>query len=653
MSTLDEKEGFGQDSLKMQTRVIRTGRDRALSRARLAWDNYRVDARLTVPTEAAIAVIVLSVPAWQSSGYRLDKFAISLIYISGALGLNVLFGYAGEFSFAPGLVMGIAAYLTGILTVHAGLPLVASMVLATIGGVAASLLLHLSGLRVRGWYFALTSFFALLVFPNVVDLLSHWTGGDEGLSGIPTLRPFASPHGDSLTYEIIAVVVLITIFTFRIILRKRSRVRLTFLSLQHSPRACVAVGLSTVRIKLFAYLVAGVPLGIAGVLLAHLQGSVSYGSFGLTFGIALFAGVILGRPGNFWGPLAGVSAVYVVSLWIGPFSSYNALVLAGAILMVSLLFPHDRITKRHRTSRSLPDPRTGAASFRSADGSARPRTPPGADDVRPPPMSDVPNSTEAQTRLSARGIRKSFGGHVVLQGIDLDVQKGEIVGMLGPNGSGKTTFLNVLSGLVHPDSGEVELDGHSLEGLRPTVISKRGLARTFQIPEIVQPLTVLENIEIATFAGTLFGRRRVDPQLRVLLGVDSSESLREVSRRLCRWLGLESSVLDRRCGELSLGLRRIVEIGRTVAFGATLMCLDEPAAGLNPGDADMVAAALRQFARQSGCSLLVVEHNPGFILGLSDRVVLLEEGAITDEHHAGSEMPPRLQRFLALENTGA
>jgi branched-chain amino acid transport system ATP-binding protein len=203
------------------------------------------------------------------------------------------------------------------------------------------------------------------------------------------------------------------------------------------------------------------------------------------------------------------------------------------------------------------------------------------------------------TVLSARGITVRFGGVQALTGVDLDVAAGEVVGLIGPNGAGKTTFIDAVSGFV-PASGRVELDGRDLSRLPPHRRARRGLARTWQSGELFEELSVRENLAVASRSAT------VEPTL-ALLG-----------------LGLVADAAPR---NLSEGQRKLVGVGRALAAGPRLVCLDEPAAGLDPGERSDLGRRLRDVAT-AGTALLLVDHDMGLVLGVCDRVVVLEFGAV-------------------------
>lgn len=219
--------------------------------------------------------------------------------------------------------------------------------------------------------------------------------------------------------------------------------------------------------------------------------------------------------------------------------------------------------------------------------------------------------------LSATGISVSFGGVHAVVDVDLEVGDGQIVGLIGPNGAGKTTFIDAITGFVR-SQGRVELDGHDLAGLPPHARARRGLARTWQSTELFDDLTVRENLTVAaqrpsflTLAAELLGKRvgECAPAERALELLD---------------LGAIAEAMP---GELTQGQRKLVGVARAIAMEPRLLCLDEPAAGLDTNESDELGRQLRQIA-DSGTTTLLIDHDMGLVMTICDRITVLEFGKV-------------------------
>ena len=224
--------------------------------------------------------------------------------------------------------------------------------------------------------------------------------------------------------------------------------------------------------------------------------------------------------------------------------------------------------------------------------------------------------------IAARGVTRRFGGLVALDNIDLDVPTGIVQAIIGPNGSGKTTLLNALSGASHADAGSIRIGGHEIFRLKPHRIARLGLARTFQNIRIFENLSVLENVKVAaacnrpaSFAGILISNER---HRRTESDIDTS------AREALETVGL-SQRADDRATQLPYAQRRLLEIARALALKPTVLLLDEPAAGMNMTESMALLDTIAKL-RSRGITILLVEHNVRLVMGISDRVTVLDFG---------------------------
>ena len=195
-----------------------------------------------------------------------------------------------------------------------------------------------------------------------------------------------------------------------------------------------------------------------------------------------------------------------------------------------------------------------------------------------------------------------FGGIVAVDDVSFDVGEGEIVGLIGPNGAGKTSMFNLITRLYKPDDGEIEFEGQSLLGTPAHGVVRRGIARTFQNVELFGSMTVLEHVLMGRHARR--GRR---------------------ARELLGYTGL-APLAQRQAAELAYGLQKRVELARALASGPRLLLLDEPAGGLNHEEVQELAALLRLLRADFELTILLVEHHMGLVMGVADRVHVLDFG---------------------------
>jgi branched-chain amino acid transport system ATP-binding protein len=205
--------------------------------------------------------------------------------------------------------------------------------------------------------------------------------------------------------------------------------------------------------------------------------------------------------------------------------------------------------------------------------------------------------------LEVEQVSKRFDGIVALDAVSLSVEAGEIVGLIGPNGAGKTTAFNVITRLYTPDDGDVRLDGNSLLGTAPSSVVRRGIARTFQNVELFRGMSVLDNVYVGTHARE---------------GEQSVEDL-------LYYVNLHT-VRYRAATELPYGTQKRVELARALASSPRLLLLDEPAGGLSHEEVDRLATFLRQMRNDFELTILLVEHHMGLVMGVADRVHVLDFG---------------------------
>lgn len=224
--------------------------------------------------------------------------------------------------------------------------------------------------------------------------------------------------------------------------------------------------------------------------------------------------------------------------------------------------------------------------------------------------------------LEAEGLCKHFGGVTALDGLTVEVRPGEILGLIGPNGSGKTTFINVCTGVVAPESGTVRYQGQSLLGLSPWQISRLGISRIFQTNMLWPSLTAMENVMVsreafmrATLPEAIAGSRRFRKE-----EASAQHKAMEVLQRVGA-----AALASRRAGDLSYGQQKLVEVARALACEPQLLLLDEPAAGLRSELIEAMGGLIRAI-RDQGITLLIVEHRIKLVMGVCDRVVVLNLG---------------------------
>lgn len=210
--------------------------------------------------------------------------------------------------------------------------------------------------------------------------------------------------------------------------------------------------------------------------------------------------------------------------------------------------------------------------------------------------------------LEGRNLTKYFGALAAVNSVDFSVEKGEVLGMIGPNGAGKSTLFNVIMGVYKPDRGEVVLKGRTVSGLKPHQICRMGIAKTSQIVQPFAQMSVLENVLVAGLYGRNLSLADATREAEEILELVDLGGLKEIAS-----------------GSITVPRRRRLELARAIATGAEIILLDENMAGLNPTEIEEVLKLLRKI-RNQGKTLIVVEHIMRVVMGISDRIIVLNYG---------------------------
>jgi ABC-type branched-subunit amino acid transport system ATPase component len=435
----------------------------------------------------------------------------------------------------------------------------------------------------------------------------EFLGRNDGISGIPPLTIGSLKMLDPGTiYFAIWIAVLISaLLTMNLL---DSRTGRAIRALRRGHVAAEAFGVQTPRAKLLVFIYAAVLAGLSGWLYAHFQRAANPTPFGAQAGIEYLFIAVVGGAGYVWGGVLGAAIVVILKEILQSYLPYlfhgegQLETIVFGILLVVLLqlaptgvwpwlmarLPFSLNRKRPDTSLALP------ARIRAA--------------AVPAVLLQIDNT------------RKQFGGVIAVNDVSFDVRAGEIVALIGPNGAGKSTTFNLITGVLTSSGGTISVLGQNINNAPPQQVASLGVARTFQHVKLVPDMSVLENVAIGAHlrghAGAIASMFRLDR-------ADEAKLLAEAARQIER-VGLGDQI-DQLAGSLSLGQQRIVEIARALCVDPILLLLDEPAAGLRHMEKQRLAALLRQL-RDGGMSVLLVEHDMGFVMDLADRIVVLDFG---------------------------
>ncbi|MET7993682.1 ATP-binding cassette domain-containing protein [Amycolatopsis sp. NPDC005232] len=531
---------------------------------------------------AVILALAVLVPALGGDPYWAYALTIVAIYSIASASTNVLRAESGQYTFGQGAIFGAAAYSTALATATYGWnPVLAVLLGIAIAGVLG-LLLALPALRVQGYYLGFVSLAAAVVFPQLLYGFSTFT---HAVSGVPltVVRPVDAHSGAFQPFSLIVLALAILALFGHAVLRG-SRLGRRMRAAAISPEAAQTLRIRPGRVRVAAFVIAAVGAGVAGALYAPYFSFVSPDAFPVSFSVLLYFTVVVGGDSTIIGPLFGLFVLYVVpNLLLTKFSDYRDLIYGVLAFVIMALLPDGLLPPLKRLAAQIWKP-------------------------APKPAVDIPamiGRLEGERKpgkgleLEVSGVTKRFGAVVALDGVGFEAVAGKVHALIGPNGCGKSTTLNVISGLVRADAGEISLDGMSENHRSAVDIATAGVARGFQTPRVFDSLDAWDNIEL----GIREGSDRDYAWIRdVLRGVPVS-SFTHSERR---WL----------------------ELLRICVSAPRLVLLDEPAAGLSLNERQQLVSLIRSLVAVSGATVVLVEHDLPLVWGIADTVTVMSEGRV-------------------------
>ncbi|MFJ2261713.1 ATP-binding cassette domain-containing protein [Streptomyces sp. NPDC087844] len=567
-------------------------------------------------TLGALAVAAWLLPYGLGS-YPIHVVNIALIYVLLAIGMGLAMGISGQINLAQVAFFGVGAYTLAILTTDSGYGFWAAAVIAVFATVATGLFVGIPALRMQSHYLGIVTLGLALGFINWITNASV-TGGADGISGIPLpTLPGIDLSSEYLYYYLELVVCALGLgfglFVVRTSLGRRLR------AMRDDSLAAGAMGAEIPLLRMTAFLLASLYGGLAGVLYAGLIRYVAPETFSIGNMFILLAMVVIGGRRSLVGCVVGAIGLTLIREWLSDFSTYAQLGY-GVVVVLMVVFAPTGLAGIPSRAREFVNRRRRGRSPGEADDRA------GLRPFQPYEAVERPSSA-AGPLLDIRSVTKDFRGLRALDDVSLTVAPGEIRGIVGPNGSGKTTLFNVISGFYRATSGQVRFAGRATTTARPYTLSLLGVARTFQNLRLFGQLTVRENILVAldrTRTHTIWQYALWQPGV-----VRRERRLRRRAQELLERFGL-TDFAEAAPGSLPYGIQRRIEIARAMAARPRLLLLDEPAAGLNGEEVRQLVCIVRSI-RDSGTTVVLIEHNMGLVMSLCERVTVLSSGGVIAE----------------------
>ncbi|MBV9934032.1 MAG: branched-chain amino acid ABC transporter ATP-binding protein/permease [Actinobacteria bacterium] len=585
---------------------------------------------------AALVLFIIMFGYTQASSAKWLDLGTEAMYLgAAAIGINMLLGYTGLLSLGHAGFLIAGGYAGAVFTPyllggHAMPGFIAhnapwfGIAVAFVFGALLGTLLALMCCHLRGFYLTVVTLGFGAFIPALSLVMSKQLGGASGR----TLDKFVDTRNAILArdnpraglFYVAAIFLLLTLYASWNLVR--SRWGRAYMAIRESEVAARASGISTYWTKVSAFALSAGIVSIAGWMTAQRFLTVNTGAAAdvQTSSFRLVVMVVLGGMGTLAGPIIGAFAVTFAFgfTWVqDTFRNYLGL-LFGLLGIVGVAVAPEGAMGSIRKARAALARRRGE----HVAASRRAERPPHVTIAEIKPAAPPANLPAEAPLLEVSGLIKRFGGVTALSDVDVHVERATVHALIGPNGSGKSTFVNVVSGVQTPTSGAVRFNGVDVTDLSTQARSRLGIARTFQNLQIWRRMTVLENVLVGAHAA---GRAGLG---RSLIGTPGShheeERLRDRAWGMLAYVGLEARAHDL-AGGLPFPDQRRLEVARALVHDPALLLLDEPAAGMQASDVDALMHLIDD-VRDSGVTVLLVEHHVQLVMDLSDRVTVLDYG---------------------------
>jgi branched-chain amino acid transport system permease protein len=540
----------------------------------------------------ALGVLVALLPFFfHLSPYVLNIFMQAATYSIAVLGMTVVLGYTGQINLAQATFFGLGAYAVGLGTVVLGLNFWLTLVLGIGVATVAGFVLGLTTLRLGGHYLAMIT----ISFQQIFDLvLVNWadvTRGPDGISGIERPSLFGYQLSDDRAYLLLCTVVLYAAIYF-VWWLPHTRTGRAMRAVRENEMAAEVTGVDTLRVKVIAFTLSATLAGIGGAFYAAGFAYISPDNFNFARSIEFLTMVLLGGAQSPFGGALGTSLLILLPEWLRFLKEIYLAAYGLAVILIMVFLP------------------TGIWGLISS----------WMDKYRKPVPVDVSDIaaldletpvTDPAPILKLENIQKYFGGVRAVDGISLEVRRGTVHALIGPNGSGKTTTLNVLNGIYKATGGRIVFDGVDITLKTPHERAGFGIGRTFQNIRLFPAMSALENVMV--------GAQRENNPIET-----GRAALCERALSALKFVGMadKAEVIVK---NLPYGHQRLVEIARALAGHPKFLLLDEPAAGLNQSEKRELGDLLKRL-RGHGLTVFLIEHDIGLIEQVSDTITVLNFG---------------------------
>ncbi|WP_308599395.1 branched-chain amino acid ABC transporter ATP-binding protein/permease [uncultured Desulfovibrio sp.] len=587
--------------------------------------------------------VVFLIPHIVSENYWLNLLNHCCVMSVACLGLNILLGYTGQINLGQMAFVGIGAYTSALLTVTFGIPVWLGMLCGAAMGGICGILLGIPSLKLSGHYLAVTTigfgFIVQLILINWIEV----THGSDGIPQIPVLDLCGISFDDEEKYFYFSGS-MVVLLTWAITRLKDSRMGRAMLAVRQNEMAASTNGINVTSCKIVSFTLSSACAGLAGAMFAHGGAHyISPDTFSFEQSVLLLAMTVLGGDGSALGAVFGATLLTLLPESLRFLQESYMMFFAAAIVLIMIYMPGGvaNLLAQLPQVRAWRKRRQQAMGRELAAEAGEPVC------LEKPIQRPCPDSQV----LQIRDLAMYFGGIKAVDGLSMSVERGTVHALIGPNGSGKTTVINILSGLYRPTRGSITLCGQEVSGRLPHEITRLGIARTYQNIRLFAEMTVLENVMVGrhclSHANVFSSIVHTASQRR------EEAALRRQAMEMLRFAGL-TGLENEEAGSLPYGRQRMLEIARALMAQPEVLLLDEPAAGLNPSEtADL--RELLQRIQAMGITILLVEHDMELVMNVSDVITVINFGrkiAEGNEHQVRTH-PEVISAYLGQEECNA
>ena len=527
------------------------------------------------------------------AAYSLNLFMQASTYAIAVLGLTVVLGYAGQINLAQAAFFGLGAYGVALGTTSFGLPFFLALLFGIALASLAGAVLGLTSLRLAGHYLAMVT----ISFQTILSLvLTNWVSFTHGPDGVPGIaRPplFGGYFTDSGHYLALCLATLYAV-GFLVWRLRTTRLGRAMQAVRDNELAAGVVGVDTYRTKVTAFTLSALLGALGGGLFAGGFTYISPDQFSFSESVVFLTMALLGGARTPLGTVLGTALLILLPEWLRFLKTIYLAVYGGAVILIMVFMPDGIWGYVTALWRML-----------------RPPAPVAIDRIPPLPLTQQTGRADGSIILAVRRLSKHFGGLKAVDEVDFAVKRNNVHALIGPNGSGKTTTLNVLSGIYKPTQGGIELEGHDVSRLHPHLRAGRGMGRTFQNIRLFGAMSVLDNVMVgAERPGHGIAGGHAALERHALAALD--------------FVGLAARA-GHEVASLSYGHQRLVEIARALAGSPTLLLLDEPGAGLNHIEKDELVGLLRRL-KGHGLTILIIDHDMNLVEQVAGQITVLNFG---------------------------